>query len=176
MRIEKTPLEEFTYVGIDPGISPTIAIIPNVYYYYINTEKYADKSLPNWLSEYRRLKSLYDTIPAALGRVNTPLVVGIEKAVLGASFRVGTMSKIEHVLVDIFLPGNIVYLVEATTVKKFITGNGHASKGEVADKLKDFGYSSVGLNDHITDAIAVALYTKELWRQSYYEEDNETSY
>ena len=47
------------------------------------------------------------------------------------------------------------------TVKKFVTDNGHARKGEVTDAVRAHGWAPE--NDNVSDALAILLWAESKW-------------
>lgn len=136
--------------GIDPGVQNIGLVILDTEDFRIkfaecvNGENYSEfyyyflQFIRNYKPSYVGFEKPYFT-PKSIGKnIRTLELIGIKKLVLYQN----------NTPFDSFAP---------TTIKKAVTGNGHANKEAVIDKIHNIvKFSSEQTNNHITDAAGIA--------------------
>lgn len=161
-------MNDIIYVGIDPGLSPTIAIMQGkkvVFRVAHNIFEFEKGYKPTDADKWRRINSVYGSVASVLNFFWGQKIVGLERVSFGEKFRVAEMAKIEHVLVGLLLDRsdiNNFYVLAPNTVKKLATGHGHMNKKDLREVLGK-KYKAVLKTDNlnVSDSLAILLAAKE---------------
>lgn len=144
------------FVGIDPSLTNTGIVILDrggKLEAQANIRSYPRST---WQAGILRIYDIVVAMRCIL--TQTPVdIVSLEGYSYGSKFQSHRLGELGFALRDL-LRHYHSYVVPPTTVKKFITGSGNASKQRVANSLGRFHFD----NSHLYDACALALFSLAL--------------
>ena len=182
----KKKKENVMFVGIDPGINPSVAVMyrGRIKFFQVKSLKPEEAALaiwegkrgecPKWYIDKERIDDVtfrvYDRLWNLANKTGAELAIGVEAVSYGSKFRVVTMAQIEYALLNAIMAATAperIFRLAPTTCKKIVGGSGRASKEEVADALrKRFPKMPKTKDLNFTDALAVLVVAKERWEEN----------
>lgn len=158
------------FAGIDPGLAKTGVVILNAAAELVDSVLLTSKPSYTWEQRTFRIWSLSRVL-------ENHLPWPCECAVLegyshSSGYRAHHMGELGHAyrskLLNFYGAG-VVFVVPPTTVKKFITGSGRATKEEVLESVaRRFGHKFEDTN--LSDACAMALFSLALKSPTMFKE------
>lgn len=169
----------YAYIGIDPGITPTICKnvgnnvefktlpVPTMTQLAVTYEESKD-----WWVEARRYRTLKFLLKRYLKSIPYNLIIGVETLAYSKTFRAGMMGKVELAILDTLYEldratAMLVFQITPQQWKKHVVGKGNAGKEAVSEFLHDnYPHMPRTPNLNHTDAFAIALTVKHMYEEA----------
>ena len=167
------------FVGIDPGIRPTICMKnQRDQFRFITLPTNPPNDDKDWQDTFSRLIDLRHRLENFFEQnlLDRDFVVGVESVAFGKPYRASLMGKIELVIQDAlfrYVTFNKVAMIAPTTMKKMIAGDGHAEKHEVRDAIL-LMYPQIhhSRSDNEIDAAGICLVVERYYEVSTLKPEN----
>lgn len=148
------------YLGIDPSFTGTGAVIIDENKKIVLSRLISSDPTKNWRDQVRRILDLGVRLWSVIENVDEKLYMCMEGYSYGSVPRAHMMGELGQQYRQVLLDAEEAFhhkaiIVPPTTLKKFVTGSGKASKISVCTTLAE-EYGSIYDNDNCYDALGLA--------------------